>query len=254
MNPSSPLRRSVHALPLRAVAYAVIYGVCTLAVHAADLADVAGAAIPDTIEQRVVVCTACHGDRGVGGSDPTSAPRLAGQPAAYLMLQLKYFQSGQRKNDAMEYITQPLTPAYAREIAEYFAGQPMNYRPTAPATATADVMRRGEQVVLLGDPTRGVPSCASCHGNHLTGRAPQIPGLTGLSYEYLRAQLVQWRSHSRAADRPYCMSVVANRMSETDVQAAAMWLAGRNPADVASGDAEPPLPEWCVMDAPETAP
>jgi cytochrome c553 len=236
------------------MACAAVYGACTLAAHAAQLAEVARAAIPDTIEQRVLACTSCHGDRGLGGTEAGSAPRLAGQPAAYLMLQLKYFQSGQRRNDAMEYITQPLTPAYAREIAEYFASQPMSYRPTAPAAATADVMRRGEQVVLLGDPSRGVPSCASCHGNRLAGRAPQIPGLTGLSYEYLRAQLVQWRSHSRAADRPYCMSVVANRMSEADVQAAAMWLAGRNPADVASGDAEPPLPEWCVMDAVESAP
>lgn len=233
---------------------AAIYGSCALAAHAAQLAEVARAAIPDTIEQRIIACTSCHGDRGTGGPDAASAPRLAGQPAAYLMLQLKYFQGGQRKNDAMEYITQPLTPAYAREIAEYFARQPMSYRPTAPATAAGDVMRRGEQVVLLGDPSRGVPSCASCHGSHLTGRQPQIPGLTGLSFEYLRAQLVQWRSHSRAADRPYCMSVVANRMSEADVQAASMWLAGRNPADVASGDAEPPLPEWCVMDAVDTAP
>ncbi|WP_130617285.1 c-type cytochrome [Dyella amyloliquefaciens] len=231
---------------------AAIYGACVLSAHAAQLAEIARAAIPDTIEQRVVACTSCHGDKGLGGPDANAAPRLAGQPADYLMLQLKYFQSGQRKNDAMEYITQPLTPAYAREIAEYFAGQSMTYRPRTSSAPTDDVMRRGEQVVLLGDTSRGVPSCASCHGSRLTGRAPQIPGLTGLSYEYLRAQMVQWRSHSRAADRPYCMSVVANRMSEADVQAAAMWLAGRTPADVITGDAshadEPPLPEWCVLD------
>ncbi|WP_236585387.1 c-type cytochrome [Dyella sp. EPa41] len=229
-----------------------IYAACALANAAAQSASGGGAGVPDTLGQRVIACTSCHGQRGAGSPGGRAGPRIAGQPAAYLALQLTYFQSGQRKNDAMQYITQPLTPAYAREIAEYFASQVV-VGDAAKVAAPADgVMPRGEDVVLRGDPSRGVPPCASCHGSRLTGREPLIPGLTSLSYRYLASQFAQWRSHSRAADRPYCMSVVANRMSEAEIDAAARWLANRQAADVLPGDAamenDPPLPDWCVMD------
>lgn len=218
---------------------------------AAEVPDASHPTAPDSIERRVAACTSCHGAHGIGSSEPTAAPRLAGQPAAYLRLQLAYFQSGQRKNDAMAYITRPLTPDYAKEIAEYFASQSMIYHPTQHAEPMDAATRRGEQLVLRGDPSRGIAPCASCHGAHLAGRAPQIPGITGLSREYVSAQFAQWRAHSRAADRPYCMSVVANRLSESDTHAVAAWLAGRTPDDVtpdASLANDPPLPEWCVLD------
>ena len=236
----------------RLITGAAIYAACALAHVAAQSSHGPDAGVPDTTEQRVVACTSCHGMHGAGSPDGASGPRIAGQPAAYLALQLKYFQSGQRKSDAMQYVSQPLTPAYAREIAEYFAGQAMADGP-AKAVAPADnVMQRGADVVLRGDPSRGVPPCASCHGRRLTGREPLVPGLTSLSYKYLASQFAQWRSHSRAADRPYCMSVVANRMSEAEVDAAARWLANRQPAEVpppeGSSGNDPPLPDWCVMD------
>jgi len=237
---------------VRLITGVALYAACALAHVAAQSPGSAGAGVPDTIGQRVVACTSCHGAHGAGSADGASAPRIAGQPAAYLALQLKYFQSGQRKNEAMQYITQPLTPAYAREMAEYFAGQAMPDGPAKVATPADTAMQRGADVVLKGDPSRGVPPCASCHGRRLTGREPLIPGLTSLSYKYLSAQFAQWRSHSRAADRPYCMSVVANRMSESEVDAAARWLANRQPADVPPADGwmgnDPPLPDWCVMD------
>lgn len=251
MNPS-PLCRRAPKRTFCLTAGLAIYTACALANVAAQSSKVDDLRIPDTIEQRVVACTSCHGAHGTGSPDSTSGPRIAGQPAAYLALQLKYFQSGQRKHESMQYITQSLTPAYAREIAEYFASQSM---PDSTVTALAradEVTQRGAEVVLKGDPSRGVPPCASCHGSRLTGRQPLIPGLTDLSYKYLSAQFAQWRSHSRAADRPYCMSVVANRMSEAEIDAAARWLADRRPADVppAQGSIgnDQPLPEWCVMD------
>lgn len=222
-----------------------VYAVCVAAGAAAG-------GVPDTIEQRVAACTSCHGAQGRGLRDGASAPRIAGQPAAYLALQLRYFQSGQRKDDTMRYITRPLTPDYAKEIAGYFASQTMAVDAGRPSPSAGGLAQRGAQIVLKGDPSRGVPPCASCHGSRLAGREPLIPGLADLSSNYLKSQFAQWRSHARAADRPYCMSVVANRMSEAEIDAAVQWLADRRPGDVPSTDAvggrEPPLPEWCVMD------
>ena len=80
---------------------------------------------------------------------------------------------------------------------------------------------------------------------------PLIPGLIGLSPDYVEAQLAAWRSQTRAAREPFCMGVVANRMHATDVAAVSAWLASQAP----SADMQPeaanaqtiPLPGWCVM-------
>jgi len=250
MNHSS-LRRSAWLRRFRWIVALAFCVSCSLA-NAAASSPVDGAGVPDTIEQRAIACTSCHGVRGTGSADSGAAPRIAGQPAAYLALQLAYFQSGQRKDESMQYITQSLTPAYAKEIAAYFSSQSAGSDNPKASMTTSALTQRGAQVVFKGDPGRGVPPCASCHGRRLAGREPLIPGLTDLSSRYLAAQFAQWRSHARAADRPYCMGVVANRMSEAQIEAVVQWLANRPAGDVPSADEpygdDPPLPDWCVVD------
>jgi cytochrome c553 len=207
--------------------------------------------VPDTMQQRVIACTSCHGAHGEGSLDSLSGPRLAGKPAGYLLQQLEYFQRGQRQHAPMEYVVRQLSAAYLRQIAVYFATQDVPYRQLPVPTVSPETLRRGEQLVLHGDPGRAVPSCVSCHGDKLTGFEPMMPGVLGLSYGYLNQQLVSWRTHTRAAEGPYCMGVVANRMRESDLGAVAAWLASQTPpADMhplpASARTEP-LPGWCVM-------
>lgn len=208
-------------------------------------------AIPDTVQQRAKACTSCHGEHGEGVPDSNDGPRLAGKPAGYLLLQLRYFQSGQRKNAAMEYVLRQLDVDYMRKLADYFANQRAPYPPPPPVTVSAAVLKRGEQLALHGDRAIGVPACNSCHGSKLTGVQPLIPGLIGLSSDYVQAQLTSWRDQTRAAKEPFCMGVVANRMRATDVTAISAWLANQVPA--ADMQPEPanaqttPLPGWCVM-------
>ena len=75
---------------------------------------------------------------------------------------------------------------------------------------------------------------------------PSTPGLVGLPYDYISAQLGSWRTHTRATVAPDCMAVVANRLSESDITAVAAALASRQlPADTqaqAAGSVKPPLP------------
>ncbi|RDI98778.1 cytochrome c [Dyella solisilvae] len=216
---------------------------------ASGVAASTNAPIPDTLEQRLVACAACHGPHGAGDPGHPDIPRLAGQPAAYLALQLEYFRSGERKNAEMEFLTRQLSPAYIKEIAAYFSSQQAPYVSTPAPALTDALMSRGEELVRRGDASRGIPACTDCHGQRLTGRDNLIPGLTELSYDYMNAQFALWKGQSRAAEKPYCMAVVAIRMSESDQRAAVAWLASHGGAVAAetAHAAEPPLPGWCVL-------
>jgi len=209
--------------------------------------------VPDTIQQRVKACTTCHGVHGEGSPGSGVFPRLAGKPAAYLAQQLAYFQDGLRKYAPMEYTVRQLSPAYMEEIAAYFSAQEAPYHPSPVPSVSAAVMERGKQLVERGDSTRGIPSCVSCHGERLTGVEPAIPGLAGLSYDYVSAQIGSWRTHTRAAKSPDCMAIVANRLRDSDITAVAAWLGSLPPpTDMHAQPADPGkrvLPRWCVASA-----
>lgn len=89
----------------------------------------------------------------------------------------------------MNYLLVYLPEDYLKKMAEYFAAQ----RPPLPAPADSDlskdVLAHGEALVTKGDAARSIPACSSCHGPHLTGMEPAIPGLLGLRAKYIRAQL-----------------------------------------------------------------
>ena len=203
------------------------------------------APIPDTLQQRIAACTSCHGDHGQGSADSHFFPRLAGKPASYLARQLQYFQSGQRKYAPMQYIVQPLSPAYMREIADYFSSQQVPYKSSPVPTLSAAVLQRGEQIVTQGDSAAKLPPCQSCHGRQLTGVDPNIPGLVGLPYDYVSSQLGSWRTGTRASTAPDCMAQIANRLSPDDITAVSAWLASQQPASdahaQAAGSVTPPL-------------
>jgi cytochrome c553 len=98
-----------------------------------------------------------------------------------------------------------------------------------------EILARGEALVTHGDPQRGLPACAGCHGPSFTGMEPAIPGLLGLRASYISAQLGAWRYGTRTAAAPDCMQIVAGLLSEDDVKAIAAFLSSRPaPADPAS--------------------
>ncbi|HEY0198829.1 MAG TPA: c-type cytochrome [Rhodanobacter sp.] len=208
--------------------------------HAADAPK-----IPDTLQQRIVACTTCHGVHGEGTPGSGFFPRLAGKPAGYLARQMQDFQNGLRKYAPMEYTMRQLSPDYMREIAEYFSAQQVPYTHSPAPQVSAATLQRGEQLVSKGDAKRQIPACASCHGAQLTGVEPSTPGLVGLPYDYISSQLGSWRTHTRATVAPDCMATVANRLDPSDITAVAAWLASRDmPADThpqPPGSVTPPL-------------
>jgi cytochrome c553 len=230
---------------LCAIAGAVLVVACAvLPVVRADTPD-APAQVPDTLQQRIAACTSCHGVHGEGSPGSGFFPRLAGKPAGYLARQLGYFHDGLRKYAPMEYMVRQLSPAYMREIADYFAAQQVPYEAGQVPPVSAGTLRLGEQLVRHGDAARKVPACQACHGKPLTGVEPDIPGLLGLPYDYISSQLGSWRTGTRAAAAPDCMSTIAHRLTPGQITAVAAWLAShRPPADahaLPAGSVTPPL-------------
>jgi cytochrome c553 len=207
-------------------------GLAALALVAGGLPGLARAAAPfeDTIAQRTLACTACHGPQGRAAPDGYY-PRLAGKPAGYLYNQLLNFRDGRRHYGLMTQLLEPLSgpagDAYLMEIAQYFSGLDLPYPAPLPATASPALLRQGRQLVMQGDPARQIPACVQCHGPAMTGVAPFIPGLLGLPRDYLNAQLGAWKAGQRRAHAPDCMKAVVARLTLNDINAVATWVAAQ---------------------------
>jgi cytochrome c553 len=202
-----------------------IHFVASLACAAASIAGAAPPMhkVPDTIAQRVLACTPCHGKEGVA-SNQGYRPRIAGKPAGYLYNQLQNFRDGRRNNDAMAKLIENMSDAYLLEIAGYFSTLDLPY-PAPPAqAAAADDLARGERLVKQGDAALALPACNHCHGAAMTGVAPAIPGLLGLPKDYLVAQLGAWRTGLRRAKAPDCMREISLRLTAQDLGAVAAYL------------------------------
>ncbi|WP_436267229.1 c-type cytochrome [Pseudoduganella sp. LjRoot289] len=200
--------------------------------------------LPDTLEQRLAACTACHAAKERGDA---YFPRIAGKPAGYLYNQLLNFREGRRKYPMMTYMVDHLPDAYLREIAQYFSELHPPYPAPTSNAATPAMLERGRLLVLQGDTAAKVPACVACHGQQLTGVAPAIPGLVGLPRDYINAQFGAWRNKVRRAHAPDCMAEITSRMTDADVAAVSGWLASQ-PADAAARPAAAiaaPLPLQC---------
>jgi cytochrome c553 len=207
--------------------------------------------VPDTLAQRALACTGCHGPQG--RATPTGyLPRIAGKPAGYLYQQLLSFREGRRQHDGMARLLQNLTDDYLKALAGHFAALELPY-PPPPRPAVDDASAAlGRQWVERGDPARGLPACVQCHGAAMTGVAPALPGLLGLPRDYLVAQLGAWRTGARQAAAPDCMAALAKRLEPRDISAVADWLSTQPlPADTRPAAAlAQPLPVACGSVAP----
>ena len=77
-------------------------------------------------DNNVPACVQCHGPAGVGVG--AHFPPLAGQPAAYIVAQLRAWQQGTRHNDPlqlMQHLSSALSEQDIRAVADWFAAQPL---------------------------------------------------------------------------------------------------------------------------------
>ena len=243
--PRSPLRRA-------ASWYEVRHHLMLLLMSFASLTACAQT-VPHPLAQRMQACTPCHGQEG-RASNSGYWPRIAGKPAGYLFNQLQNFRDGRRINPGMTHLVQHMSDGYLREIADYFAGLDLPYPPAQTSVLPPAQRQLGERLVREGDAARGLPACAACHGERLTGVLPAVAGLAGLPRDYLLGQLGAWRNGLRRAQDPDCMATIARRLQPADIEALAAWIS----AQPTSGDMRPapsarlprPWPIACGSGAP----
>jgi cytochrome c553 len=208
---------------------------------ASALAWAEAAPFEDTLAQRLLACTGCHGKDGRAAGDGYY-PRIAGKPAGYLFRQLRAFRDAQRPYAPMTNLLAPLDDRYLRDIARHFAALELPYAAPPPSRADAATLRQGQRLAQQGDAARGIPACQACHGSALTGMGADVPGLLGLPVDYLNAQLGAWRTGARRAEAPDCMAQIAQRLGPQDVNALAHWLAAQPVPTAARAAASAPAP------------
>lgn len=174
-------------------------------------------------------CAACHGASGQGGKQG-EYPRIAGQPASFIIESLKNFQSRKRYNLPMLPYTEPreLSERDMKDVAAYLEGIKLPSRmPTLKADASAlERLEAAEKVMLVprvqGDVEKGralfLEQCADCHGKDARGRASRdAPSLVGQYPNYLLLQVKQFKKKARAADDGHPMYGVLDDVTDAEV-------------------------------------
>lgn len=178
------------------------------------------------------ICAMCHSLDGI--SRMAKFPKLAGQKPEYISKQFFDFNTAIRTNDGgqMEAITTEVDAASVEQIANYFASLPAP--PAEPLESDEIVLeqyRAGEKLFNFGgEPSlksgsEEVPACASCHAQSESA----VPWLYGQHSDYLVKQLMDFKSGERSNDDVNGMSQVASSLSDSDMQALAIYLSSTQP-------------------------
>ncbi|MDO8960367.1 MAG: c-type cytochrome [Rhodocyclaceae bacterium] len=176
-----------------------------------------GVRAADAQQIAATLCAACHGPDG-NSTDP-AYPKIAGLDRDYLAKQLRYFASGQRRNDIMAGIVATIGEADFLPLAAYFSSQ----QPLPGKVRNARLAEIGKQIYEDGNTETGVPACAGCHQSNGSGNA-RFPRLAGQHQAYTLQQLAEYKSGRRAADR--LMVSVGQRLSADEMKALAEYIAG----------------------------
>ena len=161
---------------------------------------------------KLALCAACHGDKGVPLDK--SVPVIAGQQEGYLYLELRDYKQGNRRNDLMQQVAGDLSKPDMKALAAYFAAQP--WPDLQQKRAPADAVHRAE--VLAGS-----AACEGCHGSGFGG-ASVTPRTAGQGEDYLRGTMLAFRAGERG-NNPWMAALLKN-YADADIDALAKYLAG----------------------------
>jgi cytochrome c553 len=164
-------------------------------------------------------CSMCHGARGTASSG-TGAPHLAGQPPSSTYKQLRDFKSGHRPSSVMQPLATNLSDQDMHDLAAFYATQT---RETL--VRHAALQPEVPRLVSNGSPMRNIGACATCHSPSVARAA--TPVLDGLPEAYLRQQLNNFKSGSRANDINRQMRNAAHQLTAQEVDILARYYAAR---------------------------
>ena len=172
-------------------------------------------------------CAGCHSDAGQGGSRG-EYPRISGQPATFIVSQLKAFRARTRINIPMFPYTQEreLPDEDIRDIAAYMASieLPTKWPVFKDADDALTRLTLTERVMIIprvpGNLANGEAlyqqECAYCHGKAGMGRG-RFPMLVGQYTSYLKRQMEKYLKGERPHDDEGVEGIL-NTLKEQDMQ------------------------------------
>ena len=169
-------------------------------------------------------CSACHGEQGVSPS--SFIPMLAGMDSAVIYKQLDDFRSGKRLWCNMGAIASALTEQETADVAAYFAGRRGGLQLVSGegAPQSGRSLRQRDpciRLVFAGDPGRGIPPCAACHGPG--AQKLGAPSLRGQHAEYIERELAAFAQGMRQNDINEQMRVIAHELTPFEMRAVAAY-------------------------------
>jgi cytochrome c553 len=109
------------------------------------------------------------------------------------------------------------------DLAAFYAAQ--TPRPTGETEPSK--LQRGQAIYRAGIASKGVPSCAGCHGPNGRGiPGAAFPMIGGQHAVYAAVQLRGYKSGDRATDPNSMMRTIASRLTDEDIDAVASYLQG----------------------------
>jgi cytochrome c553 len=179
-------------------------------------------------------CTACHGEQGVSQSG--QFPTLAGIDAGITYKQLDDFRAGKREWGAMNGIAQALSAQDSADVAAYFASRTGGLLPIkGESFRSGHTLRETNPAIRLafaGDPLRGIPPCAACHGPAAAKLG--APPLARQHAAYIERQLAAFSQGSRQNDINQQMRVIAKQLTPDEMRAIAEFY-GRGANEETAG-------------------
>ncbi len=169
-------------------------------------------------------CAACHGSNGISPSP--AFPHLAGQVPGFVATQLKLFQKGAdggRENSIMAGPVADLTEQDMWDLDAFYSSQPPAVGSITPDQQ--ELALSGKSVYRTGQAKYNIPSCMGCHGPAGKGIAPHYPRIAGQPIDYIRAQLIAYKS----GDRVHAMmNDIAFPLSMDQIEALSAYISGLN--------------------------
>ena len=170
-------------------------------------------------QEKSQLCQGCHGTTG-NSTDPL-IPKLAGQHANYISKQIRNYQDGARTHEIMEAMASTISDDDLADMAAYFASQNK-----MKGNGVAE-NKRGKELFTRSDSTKMGIACVNCHGERGKGIESQIsafPVLGGQHKEYIRQQLMNFRSGDRRNSPYKIMNRIAESLTDSDIESLAEYV------------------------------
>jgi cytochrome c553 len=156
--------------------------------------------------------------------------------AAAIYKQLDDFRSSKRLWNVMNGIATALTVQDLVDVATYFAGRTVGLPPVGGegVPEAGRSLRQSDpalRLVFAGDPQRGVPPCAACHGpgGHKLG----APALQGQHAAYIERQLAAFAQGMRQNDINQQMRTIAKQLTPDEMHAIAAFYSAQGSPRIA---------------------